>query len=218
MAVHVTPPPAPRLKSHWFRGGAAKSAQQQASAAAFILWRVARHMLERMRRAGFDVETGRPYFQFLREVLVFLVALADRIAHARQRPGERVAFTGALVHHLARILQDNEDDLLGAAPPGAPSNGDSFIDLVNEVTDHYAEFGADPSLAGDGAGFHPDFAFLRYLGRRLEPALPERDRRWVLDQVMAVEAPEAVRLVQRSLRELFDPAAARPRRSANTGE
>ncbi len=115
------------------------------------------------------------------------------------------------MHHLARILQDNEDDLLGPAPAGAPTNGDSFIDLVNEVTAHYAEFGADATLSDAETGFHPDFAFLRYLGRRLEPSLPEKDQRWVLDQVMAIEAPEAVGMVQRTMKDLFDPTdAARP--------
>jgi hypothetical protein len=217
MRVH-TPPPTPRLKSQWFRAGPAKSAEQQASAMAFIVWRVARHTLDRMRRAGFDVEVGRPYFAFLREVLVFLVAVADRIAHARLDAAQRLAFTSALVHHLARILQDNEDDLLGPAGPGESSHADTFIDLVNDVTGHYAEFGADPSLPAGDAGFHPDFAFIRYLGRRLEPTLPEKDRRWVLDQVMAVEAPEAVAMAQRSMRELFEPPARRARRSGTTGD
>jgi hypothetical protein len=211
-------PPAPRLKSRWFRAGADKSAGQQASAMAFIVWRVARHALDRMRQAGFDVEVGPPYFAFLREVLVFLVALADRIAHARLDSERRAEFTSALVHHLARILQDNEDDLLGPAPPGGPSNAESFVDLVNEVTGHYAEFGADPALPADDAGFHPDFAFLRYFGRRIEPTLPEKDRRWVLDQVMAVEAPEAVGMVQRSMRDLFDPGTRRARRSTVSGD
>jgi len=216
--VSIKTPPAPRLKSHWFRAGPAKSAGQQASAVAFIVWRVARHALDRMRQAGFDVEVGPPYFAFLREVLVFLVALADRIAYARLDGQQRLEFTSALVHHLARILQDSEDDLLGPAPAGAPTNGDSFIDLVNEVTAHYAEFGADATLSADDAGFQPDFAFLRYLGRRLEPSLPEKDRRWVLDQVMAIEAPEAVGMVQRAMKDLFDPAPRRARRSALNGD
>ena len=30
--------------------------------------------------------------------------------------------------------------------------------------------------------------------------MPPKDRAWVLDQVMAVEAPEAVEMLQRSLR------------------
>jgi hypothetical protein len=38
----------------------------------------------------------------------------------------------------------------------------------------------------------------------------------VLDQVMAIEAPEALGIVQRSMRELFDPAPP-PRRGGRRG-
>ena len=86
------------------------------------------------------------------------------------------------------------------------------------MTQHYAEFGAEPQAPDDGGGFHPDFAFVRYLGSRLEPTLPEKDRRWVIEQVMAAEAPEAVGIVQRSMRDLFDPAPRRARRSTMSGE
>jgi len=80
--------------------------------------------------------------------------------------------------------------------------------------------GLESGLAsGLASGFEPGFAFVRYLGSRLEPTLPDKDRRWVLDQVMASEAPEAVAIVQRSLRELLDPAAPRrPRRTALSGD
>jgi hypothetical protein len=207
-----------RIKSHWFKPGADKTPAEQASAMAFIVWRVAQQMLKRMRGADFDIDTGRPYFAFMREVLVFLIAVTDRIAHARLPSEVRGEFTVALVKHLARILQDSEDDLLGRAPPGAPSNGDTFIDLVNEVSAHYAEFGADPTARDEGAGFHPDFAFTRYLGNRLEPTLPEKDRRWVIEQVMAAEAPEAVGVVQRSMRDLYEAAPRKPRRAAVSGD
>ncbi len=205
-----------RLKSHWFKPGAPRGAAEQASAMAFIVFRVAQNMLKRMRGAHFDIDAGPPYFAFLREVLVFLAAVTDRMAHARLPAEARQEFTVALVRHLARNLQENEDHLLGPPPPGQPSHADTFIDLVNEVTGHYAEFGADPEASG--AGFQPDFAFVRYLGRRLEPTLPEKDRRWVVEQVMAAEAPEAVATVQRSMNDLFDPAPRRARRSSMSGE
>jgi hypothetical protein len=209
--------PAMRLKTHWFKAGAPKSAAEQASAMAFIVFRVAQNMLKRMRGADFDIDAGPPYFAFLREVLVFLVAVADRMAHARLAPEARQEFTVALVTHLARTLQENEDRLLGLPAAGAPSHADTFIDLVNEVVQHYAEFGADPDTVG-APGFEPGFAFVRYLGSRLEPTLPEKDRRWVIEQVMAAEAPEAVATVQRSMNELNDPAPRRARRSAMSGE
>ncbi len=207
-------PPTPRLKTHWFRHGDQRGSSQQASAAAFIVWRIARHTLDRTRHAGFAVEIGPPYFAFLREVLAFLVAVSDRIAHARLQPQARSEFIVALVRHLARILLDSEDDLLGPAAPGEPSHADSFVELVNEVAAHYAEFGADRTVAAPPAGFAPDFAFLRYLGTRLEPSLPPADRRWIVDQVIDVQAPEAVAMLQQSLRDLFDPPARRARRGA----
>lgn len=214
----VRSPPTPRLKSHWFKAGQGQSADQQASAAAFTAWRLARHMLDRMRHAGFDIDIGPPYFRFLREVLGFLVVLSDRIAHARLAPDRREAFTVAMVRHLARILADSEDDLLGRPAPDAPSHADSFIDLVNELSAHYADFGPDTTAPADDAGFHPGFGFVRYLGCRLEPVLPQKDRRWVLEQVMASEAPDAVTLMQRSLRDLFDPAPRAARRAGVSGD
>lgn len=210
--------PAMRIKSHWFKAGAPKSATEQAGAMAFIVWRVAQSMLKRMRGAQFDIDAGVPYFAFMREVLVFLIAVTDRIAHARLAPDARSEFTTALVRHVARTLQGNEDDLLGRPHAAAPSHADTFIDLVNEVTQHYAEFGADPTVCDAMAGFEPDFAFVRYLGSRLEPTLPEKDRHWVIDQVMAAEAPEAVAIVQRSMRDLYDAAPRPARRSAVSGD
>jgi hypothetical protein len=218
----MSPPatlPALRIKSQWFKRDAPKSAAEQASAMAFIVWRVAHNMLKRMRGAQFDIDAGQPYFAFLREVLVFLIAVTDRIAYQRLDAADRHAFTTALVRHVARTLQDNEDGLLGMPPAPAASHADTFVDLVNEVVGQYAEFGADPSPPPDAVGFHPGFGFVRLLGVRLEPTLPDKDRRWVLDQVMAIEAPDAVGIVQRSMRDLLDPAApARTRRATLSGD
>jgi hypothetical protein len=217
-------PPAMRIKSRWFSGDGApvhKSAGEQGSAMAFIVWRVAVNMLKRMRAARFDIDAGAPYFAFLREVLVFLAVVADRVAYERMSAEQRAEFVVALVRHVARHLQENADDLLGQAAPGEASHGERFIDLFNELAGHYAEFGPAPGPARPKVGFEPDFAFVRYLGVRLEPALPEHDRRWVLDQVMAIEAPEALGIVQRSMNELFDAAPARKatgRRGTLTGD
>ncbi|HEX6363479.1 MAG TPA: hypothetical protein VFZ93_11005, partial [Albitalea sp.] len=72
-----------RIRSHWFRDPARRSPAEHASAMAFIAWRVARNMLERMRRAQFDIDAGPAYFAFMREVLVFLIQVADRMAFRR---------------------------------------------------------------------------------------------------------------------------------------
>lgn len=206
--------PALRIKSRWFRTGAPRGPAEQASAMAFIVWRVSRSVLERMRGAHFDIDAGPAYFAFLRETLAFGVACVDRLAHARLDAAARVEFTTTLVLQVARTLQDNEDELLGTPPPGAPGHRDEFIDLVNARMVEYADFGADASRVE----FEPDFGFLRYYGSCLEPTLPPKDRPWVIDQVMAAEAPQLVATLRRAMADLHDPVARRAARARLSGD
>ncbi|MBT9598443.1 MAG: hypothetical protein IV094_20840 [Vitreoscilla sp.] len=198
-----------RIKAHWFKAEQAKTPEQTASAMAFIAWRVAVNMLKRMREAGFDIDAGPAYFGFVREVLVFLLAGIDRIAYARLGAEARQPFTAALVRRVGDFLNDNELDLLGPSADG--SYRDRFIDQFNALAEHYGAFAwSDP----DG----PDFAFVRYLGSRLEAVVPEKDRRWVVDQVMAIEAPEAVALVQRAMQGVFSTEPRHARRVPLSGD
>ena len=201
-----------RIKSQWFRDGATKTPKQTASAMAFIAWRVAQNMLKQMRSADFDIEVGPQYFAFTREVLVFLTQVLDRMAYERMGVEGRAEFITALVRRVAEVLQENEDGLLGAPPAGQPSHYDEFIDLFNELVDHYADFGYGP----DG----PDFAFVRYLGHRIEALMPEKDQRWVVDQIMATEVPQAVEILQRALQDVLstEPRAPRAARAAASGD
>jgi hypothetical protein len=193
-----------RIKSQWFQGAANKTPQQTASAMAFITWRVTQNMLTQMRTARFDIEVGAQYFAFTREVLVFLIQVLDRMAHERMDAPSRTEFMTALVQHLAQVLQENEDPLLGMPPVGGPSHYDQFINLCNELADHYADFG----YGADG----PDFAFMRYLGHRIEVIMPQKDQRWVVDQIMASEVPDALETLQRAMHGVLSTEPRRPAR------
>ena len=201
-----------RIKSRWFRESAGKTPQQTASAMAFIVWRVAQDMLKRMRAAGFDVEVGPQYFAFTREVLVFLAHLLDRMAFERMGVEARAEFVTALVRRVGQVLQDNEDALLGELAANEASHFEQFIDLFNEVAGHYAEFGFDAQ--------GPDFACVRYLGHRLEATMPPKDQRWVIEQIMAAEVPDAVQILQRAMEDVLstEPRAPRSGRTAVSGD
>jgi hypothetical protein len=199
-----------RLKSQWFKTDTPKTPQQAAGAMAFIVWRIAHNTLTQMRSAQFDIDIGPTYFEFMREWLVFLIQVTDRMVHARMASDERVAFTTALVQRVAEHLTENENNLLGAPTPGQDSYQGRFIDLVNELSAHYADFGHDAT--------GPDFAFKRYLGSRIEALMPPKDRVWAVDQVMSVEAPEAVEMLQRSLDGVLSTEARKPRRAALSGD
>jgi hypothetical protein len=210
-------PPGLRVKSQWFRSEAPKSAEQQAGAMAFIVWRAAQHMLKRMRAAGFDIDAGEPYFGFMRDVMVFLIAVADRIAHVRLDSPVREAFTRGLVLHCAGTLNDNATDLLEPRRDGL-THRDAFIDQYNELSGHYAEFGPAHDTEGAAGTFTPGFNFVRYLGSRLTSTMPPEDSRWVLDQVMEVEAPEAVKVVQSAFDNLLSGRPRGARRTTMSGD
>lgn len=180
-----------RVKSRWFKSGQAKPPRQVASAAAFIVWRVALNALKQMRAARFDIDAGPQYFAFLTEFLAFLIAIADRIAYARLAPDARTEFTTALALRIGEILEDNEHDLLDAER----DTRRRFIALVNERNADYASFG----YGSDG----PDFGFLRYLAHRVTEIMPPKDRTWTLAQIIESEAPEASSTLAAAMRNLF---------------
>ena len=199
-----------RLKTEWFKPELPRSAGHRASAQAVVVWRVAHEMLKRMRRADFDIDVGGPYFGFLREASIFGALVSDRIAHARLGSDERAEFTAAMVRRVAEVYEESALEWLGPPAAGAPDWQAGFLASFNEAAPGYGEFAFD--VDGDGT----DFGFVRYFGSRLEPLLPEKDRRWVIEQVMAAEAPEAAVLVRRGMDGLFSSAPRRPRRRAAT--
>ena len=187
--------PIMRIKSQWFREDAQKSATEIGGASAFIVWRVAQNALKNMRNAGYELPPGAPYFAFLAEFLAFLVAAADRIAYQRREAEWRVEFTTATANRVGETLAGNEADLLGV---DAGESKRRFIALVNERAADYSDYG-----------------FIRGFGHFLSDTLPEADdRSWAISQVIEVEAPEAVEMLQKAMAGLLGEAPRRARRAA----
>ncbi|MBK6980403.1 MAG: hypothetical protein IPH30_01905 [Betaproteobacteria bacterium] len=197
-----------RVKSTWFRPGRPKSPEEMAAALAFIAWRVAQNMLKSMRRAEFDIDPGPQYFDFLAEAVVYAIQVAWRLVHPRYDDAGRAAFMTVLANRTGDELAENRARLLEAEEAAAIKA--RFIDLLNRRTAEYADFGFGPE--------GPDFAFLRYFATLVSELMPEKDKRWTWDQVIAIEGPEAAATVAKSVAGLFDNTPRRPRRAASPGE
>ncbi len=181
-----------RVKSHWFKTGHARTPQEIAGALAFVVWRIADNELRKTRNAKFEIAVGTQYFSFLSEFLVFLVQVADRIAYRRLTAEDRSAFTSTLANRIAETLAENQSRLLGGS---LAEHKRRFIDKLNQRAGEYAEF--------DYGSEGPEFAFTRYLGFCMREVMDEKDATWVIDQMMSIAAPEAVELVEKTLRDLF---------------
>jgi hypothetical protein len=185
-----------RIRSR-FHSKRERTPAELATVVATLAWKLAIDSIKRMRKADYDVDIGRPYFEFVSEFLVFLATAADRIAHRELDDAARVEFTTALAKRMAEIVEDNNDMLMGAAEPDECRR--DFLGRFNRRGADYAEFDYT-----DG----PDFGFRRYFASCLREVLPEKDQLWVIDQAMDIEAPEAIRALERTVAGLFDAGAA----------
>ena len=82
-------------------------------------------------------------------------------------------------------------------------------DLLNQRAGEYADFGYDET--------GPDYGFYRYLAFCIGNVLSEEDANWVIDPMISFEAPEAIKMVEKTLRGLYEEEPKKPRRRAAAG-
>ena len=94
---------------------------------------------------------------------------------------------------------------------GIAEHKQTFIDKLNQRAGEYAEF----NYGADG----PEFAFTRYLAFCMREVMDEKDVEWVIDQMMSIEAPEAVDMVEKTMQNLFAKETPKTRiRKVTTGD
>ena len=154
-----------RIRSRFHAGGRERTLAELASVVAMLSWKLAVESIRRMREAKFDIDLGRPYFDYVCETMAFHAHFADRV-----------------------------------------------LEVFNAAGVDYADYGCDAK--------GPDFGFRRAYAARVRESMPEKDKNWVYDQVMEIEAPEGVKAIQKTLAGLFggDEKPARRAREGISGE
>lgn len=185
-----------RVKSSWHKGDRKKTPQEIAGALAFIIWRISDNTLKNVRKADFDIAIGPQYFAFLQEFLIFLVMVADRIVYTQLGEDDRIEFTGALANRVAEHMAENQVEWLGGP---LREYKDRFIDRLNQRAGEYADF--------HYTGVETSFSFILHLGQCMRDVVDEKDKTWVVDQIMAIEVPESVAMLEKAMTGLFDEVA-----------
>lgn len=195
-----------RIRSRFHAGGRERTLAELASVVAMLSWKLAIESIKRMREARFDIDLGRPYFDYVVETMAFHAHYADRVAFDKLDAEKRTEFTSALARRMAEAIEDNADMLLTASEPGACRR--HFLEVFNAAGADYAEYSCDEK--------GPDFGFRRAYAARVREGMPEKDRNWVYDQVMEIEAPEGVQAIRKTLDGLFG-GGEKPVRRAREG-
>lgn len=168
-----------------------KTLSDQASAIAFIQWRTALNAAINLHAEDFRYDDDRQRVGVITEYLAFQIQLVDRMSAEYLSDAERGVFINEVCGKAAEHIQDNLQDIAGPGDYKKP-----FITLLNRRFGEYAEFRFTES--------RPGFEAIRYLGHTVLMLMgDDQTNRWVIDQVMEIDAPELIDQNVRSLTRLF---------------
>lgn len=180
-----------RVKTRWNNKSKPHSIQDIASAMGFNTWRIACNGVLNLENEGFQTDTQRQRLDIIAEFLVFLIHTVDRLAYDKFNEDQRSALVTALALNLVNTWVDNARDIEG------PAEEDRRADFIARLNEGMAEY-AEMPFTEEG----PGFAYLRLLGDRVAAVMGPKDNRWIMDQMMAIEAPDAIQTLRRVMRDL----------------
>jgi len=189
-----------RIKDRWHNSTPEDSAREvlgektlhdQASALAFIQWRTALNSAINLHAEDFRFDDDHQRIGVITEYLAFQIQLADRLSAEFLEASERKILIEEMCRKAADQVQDNLSDIAGQGNYRLP-----FIALLNQRFVEYADFSFK-----DG---RPGYEAMRFIGHCVLNLLgDDQTNRWVIDQVMEIDAPAMVDQNIKSLNRLF---------------
>ena len=196
MAIISSRPSIALVKTRWRKKGE-RTLAERAGVIGANVWKISLEIFKHMEKEGFRFGSGRLVTDVLAEFIAFLVQLADRAVYGKLSEADRATLIGEVVRHLAATMENNQQDLFGPGEYRKP-----FIDLLNTRFGEYAGF--------EYAGAEPGHPCLRLLAATVSDAMASGDNKWVLEQMMEIEAPEMVRLVRKLIEQTVEAGISSP--------
>ncbi|MEO8133707.1 MAG: hypothetical protein ABI831_07010 [Betaproteobacteria bacterium] len=192
MAIISTRPSIALVKTRWRKKGA-RTVAERAGVIGANIWKIALEIFKHLEKEGFRFGSDLQVTAVLSEFIAFLVQLADRSMYGRLSDLDRAALVGEVAQHLAATMENNQLDLLGPGEYRRP-----FIDLLNARFGEYAGF--------EYAAGEPGSPCLLYFAAKVSDIMEATDNKWMVEQMMDIEAPEMVRLIRKLMSETLDIA------------
>ena len=193
MAIISSRPTLALAKTRW-RNKRSRTLAERAGVIGANVWKISLEIFKHMEKEGFRFGSDRLVTGVLTEFIAFLVQLVDRAVYGKLIEADRATLIGEVAGHLAATMENNQLDLFGPGEYRKP-----FIDLLNTRFAEYAGF--------ECPGGEPGFPCLRYFATRVSDAMASSDNKWVVEQMMDIEAPEMVRVVKKLVEQTVDTAS-----------
>lgn len=176
-----------RVKSKWHKDKQ-KSTDDIGSAMAFNTWRITRNELEDLINEGFLIEKEQ-LFGVIAEYLFFLIQATDRLIYNKIPDESRQKIMVKLVKQSAQYYHENKFDQIGEG-----EHWQQFLTDFNEKTKIYGQF----SFTNE-----PSHPFYRYFADSVKNAMTSQDEKWIVSQMIEIQAPKAFKALNKSVQSLI---------------
>lgn len=143
-----------------------------------------------MEKEGFRFREDEQAIGFISEFIIFQLHIADRMIYGLVEEQERNKFINTTAKLLTQSVVENQEEILG---PGDYTS--AFVTLMNDRLANYAECSFENG--------EPGYDFIRYLGQTIAEIMSASDDKWVVEQVIDIEAPSVVEKITRVVTEVL---------------
>ena len=189
-----------RLKSRWHRSkrsernrrgsSAPKQLKDLASAVGINMWKLAKEAFLHMEKEGYRFREDQQSINVLSEFVIYQIHISDRMLYEVATDEERNEFVSSLGRYLMQTVVENQFDLMG---PGEYE--DLFIQRMNTRFDEYAQCAFEND--------QPSYSITRTLAMHIAEEMKVTDDKWVIEQVIDIEAPAIVEKIVSVVNEIL---------------
>ncbi|MBE8189351.1 MAG: hypothetical protein HAW58_00440 [Candidatus Thioglobus sp.] len=176
-----------RVKSKWHKTQV-RTIEDVSSALAFNIWRITKNHLEDLINEAFVIEKAQ-VFAVIQEYLCFLIQSADRLVYSSFSPQQRQKLISLIIEQSAAYYQENKSDRLG--------EGEYWQEFIQTYASRAQDY-SDYKFKND----EPNYLFLRYFADKIQKAMTAADEKWIVQQMVEIQAPKAFQAIQKSVNEL----------------
>lgn len=176
-----------RVKSKWHKTQV-KTIEDIGGAMAFICWRITKNHLEDLINEGFVVEKEQ-VFDVIAEYLCFLIQSVDRLVFKTLGIKQRQELINKLAKQSAFYYQENKTERIGEG-----NHWKAFVNTYNQRSKDYSDYNFVDN--------EPDYRFLRYFGEKVQKAMTDVDEKWIVQQMIEIQAPKAFKKLSESVDDL----------------
>ena len=179
-----------RIRTGWKNKSKQITVADFANATSAICWRIALNAAKNLHQQDFVYDSDQQRIDVIEQYLFFFIHCTDRLIYEDLDQTQRTDFISSLSADCRRHYLQNALEMMGKSPdPG------SFNHRLNS---------AASSMAETHFNHHqPGYDMYRYLGSCVQEIMGNsQTNKWVIDQVMDIDGPNAYKIFKQSFDKL----------------